>query len=439
MMTDIPFGRGTWPVNPPEWVTASVARSSKVAPLADPEAAVSEALRQPVGSPTLGDLATGAKSVCIAVTDATRDCPDELLVTPMLRELAAAGVPDDAITIIVAVGTHRPSTEAERIEKLGADIVKRYRIVDHDAGDSSQLSPVDPTGLAQPVRINRRIMSADLVIATGRVEPHQYAGFSGGGKTVAIGCADDAMIAHTHGPAFLDLPGTRLGRLEGNPFQDLVREIARRARVRFVANCVIDDDDRIVAVAYGDPFAVQDALAAVARPIYLTPIPAQVDIAVAGVGYPKDQNLYQASRAASYLQFAPTPVVRTGGVIIVPAACPEGAGQGAGERRFQDAMMHGGGPHTLVARVRRKGIAPGEQRAYVMSRVLEEVHVMFVGLRDPGEAEAMGFLTAPDMDAAWEAARQITGSPAAALIVPHALLTLPVVQSPAASVPAAAS
>jgi lactate racemase len=398
--------------------------------MADPWQAAAEALSNPIGSPDLQTLAAGAKFVSIAVTDATRACPDELLVTPMLRELERAGIEDDAITFVVAVGTHRPSSDAERREKLGSAIVDRFRIIDHNASSETELVEISGEGLERSIRINRTIMSSDLVIATGRVEPHQYAGFSGGGKTVAIGCADEGMIAYTHGPAFLDQKGTRLGQIDGNPFQELVRVVAERAKVRFVANCVIDDNDRLVAVAYGDPFAVQDALAEVARPLYLVPIPSQVDIAVAGVGYPKDQNLYQASRAASYLHFAPTSVVRNRGVIIVPAACPEGAGEGVGERRFRDAMIASESPSALIARARREGIAPGEQRAYVMSRVLEDVAVLFVGLDDPTEAEAMGFLTAPDMPAAWEAALSIVGDrPVTAAVVPHALLTLPVVQS----------
>src|SRR5207247_1938 len=123
----------------------------------------------------------------------------------------------------------------------------------------------------------------------------------------------------THGPAMLDLPGTRLARLAGNPFQEAVRQVARAANLAFVANIVMDDEGQPVAIAYGEPAAVQDHLAELASKLYEVAIPVQVDIAVAGVGYPKDANLYQASRAASYLQFAPTPVVRRGGVIIIPA------------------------------------------------------------------------------------------------------------------------
>lgn len=161
--------------------------------------------------------------------------------------------------------------------------------------------------------------------------------------------------------------------------------------------------------------------------MYTVPIPDQVDIAIAGVGYPKDQNLYQASRAASYLQFAPTPVVRRGGVIIVPAACPEGAGEGAGERRFLAAMQESGGPAAVIAKARAEGIRPGEQRAYIMALVLQDVTVVFAGVKDPEPVRQLGCVPAVDLDEALAIAIERVGTPASALIVPHALLTLPIV------------
>ncbi|MGD9711948.1 MAG: nickel-dependent lactate racemase, partial [Thermomicrobiales bacterium] len=353
--------------------------------------------------------------------------PDYLLVPPMLKELEAAGVIAEDITILVAVGTHRASTEAEKREKLGGDIVDRYRILDHDPYSPADLATISASVDGQPVQLNRIVIEADLVLATGRVEPHQYAGYSGGGKTVAIGCAAEPVIAYTHGPAMLDRPGTRLGVLTGNPFQEAVRSIARAAGVAFVANCVLDDHGQIVAVAYGHPEVVQDALAKTAEALYVSEIPEQVDIAVAGVGYPKDQNAYQASRAASYLVYAPTPVVRPGGVIIVPAACPEGPGEGTGEQRFFSAMCEP--RQNFLARMREGPFQPGEQRAYIMARILETISVIFAGVIDPEPLEAMGFRTAPSLEAAWELAGEIAGRPATALIVPHALLTMPVVAS----------
>ena len=171
----------------------------------------------------------------------------------------------------------------------------------------------------------------------------------------------------------------------------------RAARVAFVANCVLDDEGRLAAVGFGHPEVVQDTLARTAQSLYVAPIPAQVDIAIAGVGYPKDQNVYQASRAASYLHFAPTSVVRPGGVIVVPAACPEGPGEGIGEQRFFAAMCEP--RQAFMQRMRTGSFQPGEQRAYIMALVLESVSVIFAGVDDPEPLKAMGFLTATSLEA----------------------------------------
>ena len=424
----VPFNRGSISFDLPAGMTGSVVRSRPAVPLQDPRAAAVTAVAAPIGSPPLAALAAGKRRICIAVTDATRACPDHLLVPPMLAEMERAGVPDEAITILVAVGTHRASTDAEKVEKLGEDVVRRYRVVDHDASDGENLVPVTEGPGGIPFRLNRLVAESDLVLSTGVVEPHQYAGYSGGGKTVAIGCADEATIAYTHGPAMLDQPGTRLAQIAGNPFQEAVRAVARAAKVAFVTNAVLDDEGRPVAIAAGASEAVHDHLATTAASLYTVPIPAQADIAVAGIGYPKDANLYQASRAASYLQFAPIPVVRRGGVVILPAACPEGAGEGVGERRFAEAMRQPGGPATIIARARAEGIRPGEQRAYVMARVLQDVTVIVAGATDAENARALGFGSADTLDDALHRAAEITGPNASVLVVPHALLTLPLVQ-----------
>jgi nickel-dependent lactate racemase len=372
-------------------------------------------------------LAHGKRRVCIAVTDATRACPDRLLVPPICTMLEMAGVAKEDITILVAVGLHRPSTPAEKEEKLGTDIVQRYRIIDHDAQDPAWLTDlgVGPGGC--PLAVNRRAFQADLLVATGVVEPHQYAGYSGGGKTLAIGCAGEATIGFTHGPRMLEEPGTRLGRVEGNPFQAIVREAARRAGLRFVINVVLDDAGRIVAVAAGDPEAVHARLVERAAPLYTVPIPHQYDAAIAGVGWPKDVNLYQASRAASYLHFAPTPVVREGGVLIVPAPLPEGAGEGAGEERFYRALSEAPSPRAAIEDALAHGYPPGGQRAFVLAKVLEHCTVCIVGARDPDLVRRAHMVPAATMDEALALVAARCGADAEVLIVPHALLTLPVV------------
>jgi nickel-dependent lactate racemase len=278
------------------------------------------------------------------------------------------------------------------------------------------------------VSVHRAAYEADLLIATGIVEPHQYAGYSGGRKTVAVGAAGEALIAYTHGPSFVDHPGTRLGRIEGNPFHEAVTEAARRANLRFILNVVLDDDKRLLRVAAGDPELAFQDLVHFARTVYEAPIPHQYDIAIGGVGYPKDSNLYQASRAPSYLFFAPVSVVRKGGYFIIPARCEEGAGSGVGEQRFLAAMRDAPNIQSILDDARRTGYPPGQQRAFVMAKVLEEAKVIIVGSECPDLVAACKMIPAATMDEALSIAAQDLGPACRVLFVPHALLTLPVIQ-----------
>jgi nickel-dependent lactate racemase len=322
---------------------------------------------------------------------------------------------------------HRPSTPEEKVAKLGGAVVERYRVLDNEPQNPEALVDLGTTASGIPLSVHRAAYEAGVLIATGLVEPHQYAGYSGGRKTLAVGAAGEPMIAYTHGPDMIDHPGTRLGRIQGNPFHEAVTEAARRAGLKFILNVVLDDHKRVVAVKAGEPEAAFNALVAAARQVYEVNVPQQYDVVIGGVGYPKDTNLYQASRAASYLFFAPTPVVKEGGFLIIAAPCEEGAGEGVGEQRFYDTIRAATDMPTLLEELRRSGYPPGAQRAFVMAKVLEKARVVVVGAECPGVVRECKMIPAPTMDAALHLAAQELGEELDVLIVPHALLTLPIV------------
>jgi nickel-dependent lactate racemase len=410
-------------------MTAAVAVSQPVEPVKDVEGAIREALVNPIGAVPLRESARQGHRVCIVFTDITRASPDHLLVPALLGELEMAGVRDEDITLLCGIGMHRPSTRDEKIAKLGAGILERFRVIDNEPQNTSALVDLGVTPGGVPVQVHRAAFEADILVATGIVEPHQYAGYSGGRKTLAIGAAGEPLIEYTHGPAFVDHPGTRLGRIEGNPFHEAVTEAARRAGLRFILNVVLDDDKRVLRVAAGDPeFAFQD-LVAFARSVYEVPIPRQYDIAIGGVGFPKDSNLYQASRAPSYLFFAPTCVLRPGGFFIIPARCEEGAGSGVGEQRFLAAMRDAPSIEFILEDARRSSYPPGQQRAFVMAKVLEHTRVVIVGSECPDLVAACKMIPAATVEEALGIAARELGKSCDVLIVPHALLTLPVVES----------
>ena len=407
----------------------AVAVSKPAEPLTDVGSAIAEALANPIGAPPLREIARPGDRACIVFTDVTRASPDHLLVPALLRELEAAGVRDEDVTLLCGIGMHRPSTPEEKVAKLGQAVVERYRVIDNEPQNPDALIDLGVTPGGTPVSAHRAAVEADVLVATGLVEPHQYAGYSGGRKTLAVGAAGEALIAHTHGPAFVDHPGTRLGRIEGNPFHEAITEAARRAGLRFILNVVLDDEKRVVCVKAGEPVETHRQLVAFARSIYEVPIPHQYDVAIGGAGFPKDANLYQASRVASYLFFAPTPVVKPGGFLIVPARCEEGAGDGVGEQRFLAAMRDAPDVQFILDDARARGYPPGQQRAFVMAKVLEHARVVIVGSERPDVVSACKMTPVETMEEALVLAAQEMGSGLDVLVVPHALLTLPVVQA----------
>lgn len=435
---------------PPGWSLTTIEPNAS-SPLPDLTAAVEAALAQPRHSSRLSDLASPDARVCVVFTDATRACPDHILVPAILRELERAGVPDVHVTLLCATGLHRPSTTEEKIAKLGREVVERYRVIDHDvrhcdlaekrgAGERSMrrsnLRPdgqeiASQTALAMTVpdglTVNRLLWESDLIIATGVVEPHQYAGYSGGGKTVVIGCGSEETIGLTHGPQFLDWPSVRLGQIAGNPFQQFVRDAARVIGLQFVVNVVLDGEGRAIAVQAGAPIAVHDTLVAVARSVYEVPVPQQYDVVIVQVDPPKDVNLYQASRAATYVGLSATPPIRQSGVIIVVARCPEGAGQGRGEERFRAALSQASDLQQLLAQYRRDGCQAGEQRTYMLAQVLLNYEVVVAGSQCPEIVAACQLGAAASLAEAIESVSRRRPT-AQVLYLPHPLHTLPIVE-----------
>jgi nickel-dependent lactate racemase len=424
----VPYGKGELKFRlPAGFKEATVVEHASLPPLKDVPSSIRAALEDPIGSASLRDLVGPGDTVCMVVTDVTRPCPDSLLVPPLLEEIREAGVASEDVTILVGVGMHRASTDEEKRSKLGADVVQRYVVQDSDPLNNDRLEDLGLTSNGVPAVVSKVASEADLLIATGIVEPHLYAGYSGGRKTVAIGAAGERTIELTHSPQMLDLPGTRLGRIEGNPFHQAVTEIARRAGLRFILNVVLDDRDRVVSLAAGEPEAAFMQLVEVARSFYEASIPQQFDVVIGGVGYPKDANLYQASRVPTYLFFAPTTVVRDGGTIIIPAPCQEGVGQGLGEKRFLEIMKSAQHPTEIVEAARRDGYPAGGQRAFVLAKVLQSNEVVVVGCEHPDLVRDTKMTALRDMDEALGYVAEKHGRAADVLIVPHALHTLPVV------------
>jgi nickel-dependent lactate racemase len=354
---DLPLGEGTVSVSLPD-CDVTVAEPPS-APVVDPVAAAERALDDPHG-PTLHSLVDPSDEVAVVVTDVTRATPDDVLLDAMLARLPVAR---EQVTVVLGLGLHRPMTDAEIEAGLGehADLA-----VNHDPDDTVVVGEVDEC----EIELNRRVAEADTVLSTGMVEPHQYAGFSGGAKTVVVGAGGESLIRYTHGPEMLAREGVRLGGIESNPFRETIDRAGDLAGLDFCLN-VTKGPDGFLGASAGRPRDVVRELAAVARDALSVPLSTEYDAVVAGVGAPKDANLYQTTRAITYLVLGDRNPLRAGGRVVVPARLQEGAGEGAGERRFAERLSAAESADALYEEM-RAGYEPGAQRAFVVARALRD-------------------------------------------------------------------
>jgi nickel-dependent lactate racemase len=374
-MSELPLGDGTVTFDLPdcEVDVAEPAGGEAV----DPVTAAREAVEDPHG-PRLSELADPDDLVCIVVTDATRATPDGVLLDALHDELGRAGIPRAQVRVLVGLGLHRPMTNAELRESLGehAD-----RAVNHDADEAVPVGEVDDV----PIEVHPTVAHADLVVSTGMVEPHQYAGFSGGAKTAAIGAGGEPLIRYTHGPGMLGRAGVRLGRVDDNPFRAAVDRAGDVLGLDFCVN-VTHGPAGILDAAAGRPRAVVEDLAASARDARSVAVDGGYDAVLAGVGAPKDANLYQTTRAFTYVTLGARNPLEEGGRVVVPAALPEGAGEGTGEQRFYERLSAASDADSLYESM-REGYEPGAQRAFVVARALREHDCYVTDSTAPGIVE----------------------------------------------------
>jgi nickel-dependent lactate racemase len=383
----------------------------------DAREAATRAMARPNG-PALSTRPDPDDEVTIVVTDVTRATPDDVLVDVLLDNLAAGGVSRDQVTIVVGLGLHRPLSEDELGELLGehADLAENH---DHEAAlevGKLDVDPDDPGNDDQvALEVNEAGISADLGLSTGMVEPHQYAGFSGGAKTAVIGAGGEPAIRHTHGPEMLARDGVRLARVESNPFRDFLDRAGDVVGVDFVCN-VTHGPAGILDAAAGDPRAVVDSLAASAREALSVRIDDEFDAVVAGVPPAKAASLYQASRGATNVLLGDNNPIRPGGRVVVPARLEEGLGEGTGERRFARWLRDAETPDGLYEAM-QEGYEPGAQRAFVLARALREHDVWVTNSEHPDLVEDCLLHAAPTISDAVEPGSDV-------LVVPDALATL---------------
>lgn len=382
-----------------------------------PEAGESElienALDNPIGTPAPGELARGAKRAVIITSDHTRPVPSKLILPPLLRRLRAAN-PGLDITILVATGMHRPTSRTELEAKFGAELLASERIVIHDSRDEGALVHLGTLPSGGELWVNRLAAEADLLMAEGFIEPHFFAGFSGGRKSVLPGIAGYRTVLANHCAAFIDSPLARTGILVGNPIHRDMLWAARQAGLRFIVNVVINSSKHVMRAFAGDMEQAHLAGCDFIKPLASISLP-PADIVITGNGgHPLDQNLYQAVKGMTAAEAASL----NDSVIIMCAACGDGHGGESFFRFLADAPS----PQQLLQSLRNvpaDKTRPDQWESQILARILTEHHLILLSDKcEPSIPRAMHIPLATTPSQALQMAFAIKGNGASVAVIP---------------------
>jgi nickel-dependent lactate racemase len=384
MKVQLKYGRQGLTVDLPDSVEVLATRF--VPGLADEPGVIREALSDPIDSPPLKSLVKPGYRVVVVHTDITRATPNDRLLPVLLDELHQAGITADEITLLNGLGTHRPQTEAELRMMLGDQIVEDYRCLQHDCNDDDNLVSLGETSLGNPVRINREYLEADVRILTGFIEPHFFAGFSGGPKAILPSLAGAESVFSNHGLEMIAHTSAAWGITTGNPIWEEMREVAARTNPTFLLNVALNARQEITAVFAGDmqtahaqgcEYVRDHAMAAVEEPFEI--------VITTNSGYPLDQNLYQSVKGMS----AASQIVREGGAILIAAACDDGLPD---HGSYAELLIEGGSSQGVLDLISQPGFSVQDQwQVQIQAQIQKkaEVYVYSDGLSDEQIRQAL--------------------------------------------------
>ena len=377
---------------------------------------VEEAVLNPIGSKKLSELAVGKKACTIIISDHTRPVPSRDILPPMLAELRK-GSPGIDVTLLVATGFHRPTTTAELEAKLGPEIAGREKIVVHDAFDAASNVEIGILPSGAPLVIDRLAVETDLLISEGFIEPHFFAGFSGGRKSVLPGVCDKTTVLGNHCGKFIASPYARTGILDKNPLHIDMVAAARMARLAFIVNVIIDEEKKTVAAFAGDVEAAHAAGVNFLRPYcQVDAIPGDIVITSNG-GAPLDQNIYQSVKGLTAAEAS----AKKGAVLIMCADLADGTGGEGFYRSLRDCLTPGDHFAQCVATPQSKTI-PDQWESQILARILMKHHVIFVSRSEmQNTLREMKLDYAPTLKAAMDKARQLKGDEATVTVIPNGI------------------
>ncbi|MHA1566482.1 MAG: nickel-dependent lactate racemase [Alphaproteobacteria bacterium] len=423
MIVDILYDKGRLPVRFDDGLDVTVIAKRPMPPIADPAAAIAEALVNPVAAPPLATMAKGARTACILICDITRSVPNHLFLQPLIRTLMAAGVPTAGITVLIATGLHRPNLGAEMAELIGDPwVLQTVKVVNHDARNDDDHVHIGNTPRGTVVRLDRRFVEADIKIATGLVEPHFMAGYSGGRKVIAPGVAHAETITTFHSARFMADPNAANCVLDGNPLHIEQVAIIEMLGGALALNTVIDEDRALAFVNFGEVIASHLAAVAYTRDYTERPIDRQfATIVTSAAGYPLDKTYYQTVKG----MVNPMNILASGGDLIIASACSEGMGS----PEFVDAQQRlvDNGPDAFMREISAKSHAAVDEwqtQMQLKPMAIGHIHLYSNGLDAAGLA-LTGVNHVASIEAAVQASVARTGDTRVA-VIPEGPYVVPV-------------
>jgi len=409
----VPFGSGSMSCAVAESRAVRVLRPSAATDGGerDERRIILDALASPIASPRLRELARGKKRVVVVTGDHTRPVPSALTLPAMLDEIRE-GSPEAEITVLIGVGSHRATTREEMEAKFGAAFVRSERVVNHDPHDASGLVSLGKLPSGGELVVNRLAAEADLLAADGFIEPHQFAGFSGGRKSILPGVAGYATVLASHNAEFTVHPLARPGSLDGNPFHEDMLYAARAANLAFILNVTLSQDKRVEAAFAGDMEAahLKGCSHALAR-CGVNAAPAPVVITSNG-GYPLDQNIYQSTKSIMTADLT----CERGGVIVAVNECRDGHGA----EGFYESFRRAASPDALLAEIEARGrerTLPDQWVTQLTAGILCRRTVVFVTSAPRELVENFGMAYAPTLEDGLALADSLTGERGAPITV----------------------
>jgi len=421
MKINLAYGEGQLPIECPDGRVTVIEPSSQPG-LPDERAAVEEALAAPIGSAPLRELAGPDTRVCILFTDITRATPNDRIIPWLLEHLS--DVPRENITLLNQTGTHRVNTQAELEQMLTPEVVANYRVVNHDCENDADLVQLGKTRDGAPALLNRHAVEADLRIVTGFIEPHLFAGFSGGPKGIMPGVAGLKTVMSNHGAANIGSQNATFGITSGNPIWEEMLEIALRTGPRFLLNVTLNEERQITRVFAGDLLKAHQAGCQFAKESAMQPVAEPFDIVVTtNSGYPLDMNLYQGVKGMS----AGARVVKEGGTLILASECREGVPSGS---PMDHLLRSARSPGEILTMLATPGfVRPEQWQAQIQSLVQSRAQVLVYSSLDETTVREAHLEPCADISASVKKRLDQIGTHARVAVLPQGPLTIPYLAS----------